>query len=185
MYLLLHSEMVASLREQGSEQAEAKLRSTGFATGLRLITRLTASKIPITTERMVMKFVCKELWTYLFNKPASRLQVDKQGRYLIQDHAFRWLQSFPVLSADAPRSVNSTASQEASVLSELQELTALHLALPCGVLQGALFGLGLERRVAADATLPSVTFTVAQATPSMASGADAGAAAPSEASLNL
>ena len=88
-------------------------------------------------------------------------------------------------------------SQEASVLSELQELTALHLALPCGVLQGArdpklvfvqnssvvarpggpkaahlsthgkcrgaLFGLGLERRVAADATLPSVTFTVAQA----------------------
>jgi len=26
-----------------------------------------------------MKYVCKELWTYLFHQPASRLQADKRG----------------------------------------------------------------------------------------------------------
>lgn len=26
-----------------------------------------------------MKYVCKELWTYLFHQPASRLQADKHG----------------------------------------------------------------------------------------------------------
>ena len=30
-------------------------------------------------ERMIMKYVCKELWTYLFHQPASRLQADKRG----------------------------------------------------------------------------------------------------------
>ncbi|CAE7782731.1 unnamed protein product, partial [Symbiodinium pilosum] len=56
--------------------------------------------------------------------------------YLIQDHGFRWLESFPTLPADAPRAARSAVvSEEAAFLSELQELTTLHLALPCGLLQ--------------------------------------------------
>ncbi|CAE6933742.1 TRAPPC6B [Symbiodinium sp. CCMP2592] len=129
---------------------------------------------------MVMKFVCKDLrlgnriwWTCLFKKPASRLQVDKQGRYLIQDHGFRWFESFPILPAESSRTVNSSSTEEASILSELNELTSLHLALPCGLLQGALFGLGLERRILVEATPPSVTFTVAKAASAMASSTEA------------
>ncbi|CAE7636727.1 TRAPPC6B [Symbiodinium microadriaticum] len=183
LYLLLHAEMVAAAREQGLEQAEAKLRSTGFATGLRLITRLTASKIPITTERMVMKFVCKDLWTCLFKKPASRLQVDKQGRYLIQDTGFRWFESFPILPAESARAVSSS-SEETSILSELSELTTLHLALPCGLLQGALFGLGLERRILVEAAHPpSVTFTVAKAASAVSSTEAAAVSEPSSTAL--
>eukprot|EP00439_Symbiodinium_sp_Y106_P012315 s7741_g1.t2 len=149
LYLLLHAEM-----EQGLEQAEAKLRSTGFATGLRLITRLTASEMPITTERMVMKFVCKDLWTCLFKKPASRLQVDKQGRYLIQDHGFRWFESFPILPAESSLTVNSSSSEGFSFLPP-DAKTSMETQAP--------------------ATPPSVTFTVAKAASAMASSTEAAA----------
>ncbi|CAJ1453444.1 unnamed protein product, partial [Effrenium voratum] len=96
LYSLLRTEMVASLQAAlGAEGAEAKLRAAGFATGLRLVTRLTASRFPIMTERDVIKFMCKELWPSLFHRQASRLQVDKQGRFIIYDNSFRWLENLP------------------------------------------------------------------------------------------
>mmetsp|Transcript_3114 Transcript_3114/g.5485 ORF Transcript_3114/g.5485 Transcript_3114/m.5485 type:complete len:221 (-) Transcript_3114:30-692(-) len=164
MYLLLQAEIVAMLRERSPEQAETKLRSVGFATGLRLVTRLTAVRFPITTERAVMKFICKDLWPYLFAKPASRLQVDKQGRYIIHDNAFRWLENFPVPAAEtSSRERTGVAQGDAAMMAELQNLSTIHLALPCGILQGALYALGLERRVWGEASAPSATFIVAKA----------------------
>lgn len=28
-----------------------------------------------------MKFICKDVWTYLFQQPATRLQADKHGGF--------------------------------------------------------------------------------------------------------
>ncbi|CAL1167381.1 unnamed protein product [Cladocopium goreaui] len=125
MYTLLHAQMVVSLRDTfGPDGAEDKLRRLGFTTGVRLITRLAGSRFPMTNERMIMKYVCKELWTYLFHQPASRLQADKHGGYIIIDHSFRWLEGFAGSSSE---------------VSETQQLALLHLALPCGLLQGVPF----------------------------------------------
>eukprot|EP00931_Biecheleriopsis_adriatica_P080585 TRINITY_DN53939_c0_g1_i1.p1 TRINITY_DN53939_c0_g1~~TRINITY_DN53939_c0_g1_i1.p1 ORF type:complete len:243 (+),score=47.12 TRINITY_DN53939_c0_g1_i1:58-729(+) len=156
VYLLLQAEMASSLRERlGLEVAMAKLQATGFTTGVRLMTRLTAARFPITTERTAMKYVCKDLWTYLFKKPANRLQTDRHGSYIIQDWSFRWLEHFQPASG--------TAAANSKHVAELQETAQLHLALPCGLVQGALHGLGLESIITAEvsaATLPSCSFTV-------------------------
>ncbi|CAE8735914.1 unnamed protein product [Polarella glacialis] len=162
--------MAHSLRDRlGVDVATERLGAIGFTTGIRLATRMTAVKLPITNERNLMKYVCKELWTYLFRKPANRLQTDRLGRYIIQDWSFRWLEQFQppaasggVALAGANGSPQTTLAGRALAV-ELQELACLHLALPCGLLRGALHALGLESKVSAEVSvqgLPQCTFIV-------------------------
>eukprot|EP00747_Dinoflagellata_sp_TGD_P166330 gnl/TRDRNA2_/TRDRNA2_188961_c0_seq1.p1 gnl/TRDRNA2_/TRDRNA2_188961_c0~~gnl/TRDRNA2_/TRDRNA2_188961_c0_seq1.p1 ORF type:complete len:193 (-),score=39.01 gnl/TRDRNA2_/TRDRNA2_188961_c0_seq1:39-617(-) len=155
VFLLLGAEMVRTMGEQcGSLEASwAQLEAIGFSTGMRLVTRLTATRFPITAEQGALKFVCKELWGYLFRKDASRLQADRRGNYIIQDTAFRWLQQF------VPPEGGRPADEEA-----LREVCLAHLAFPCGLIRGALLAIGVECSVTADlsvATLPGCNFTVA------------------------
>merc|ERR550525_2253525 len=99
-----------------------------------------------------MKYVCKDLWAFLFRKPASRLQTDRRGNYIIQDACFRWLeQSTPYPTGPSDRDA------------ELHEAALLHLALPCGVIRGALLAIGVECTVTAEvvvSALPACSFTV-------------------------
>lgn len=152
LQLFLNAEIAQSLQERfGLEKATAQLNAMGYATGLRLATRLVVNRLPLPAERTVMKYVAKDLWTLLFRKSASRLQTDRMGIYIIQDHSFRWLEHF------------SCAEEPQAELQRVQELALLHLALPCGILRGALTVFGLRSAVSAEvspATLPACAFTI-------------------------
>lgn len=152
LQLFLNAEIAQSLQERfGLEKATAQLNAMGYATGLRLATRLMVNRLPLPAERTVMKYVAKDLWTLLFRKSASRLQTDRMGIYIIQDHSFRWLEQF------------SCAEEPQAELQRVQELALLHLALPCGILRGALTVFGLRSSVSAEvspATLPACAFTI-------------------------
>eukprot|EP00929_Paragymnodinium_shiwhaense_P066694 TRINITY_DN33485_c0_g1_i1.p1 TRINITY_DN33485_c0_g1~~TRINITY_DN33485_c0_g1_i1.p1 ORF type:complete len:206 (+),score=21.34 TRINITY_DN33485_c0_g1_i1:131-748(+) len=151
--LLLHGEMVQSLQSRlGTEAAMGQLDGMGMTTGLRLVTRLSAGRFPVVSERNVMKFICKELWPQVFRKAASRLQTDRRGNYIIQDTSFRWLEQFPAMEGDDARNA------------QLHEAAMLQLALPCGLIRGALLALGVECHVTAQVSLPvlpACSFTVA------------------------
>merc|ERR1712066_837339 len=86
--LFVNAEIVQSVH------SVSQLNAIGFAIGVRVATRLAAARFPITAERSAMKYVCKELWAFLFRKPANRLQTDRRGNYIIQDTNFRWLEQF-------------------------------------------------------------------------------------------
>merc|ERR1712032_388315 len=104
-----------------------------------------------------MKYVCKELWTFLFRKPANRLQTDRRGNYIIHDTAFRWLEHFSPPPASASVDCERKSSEANGYDAQLQEAATLHLALPCGFIRGALRALGVESSVIADfavSTLP-------------------------------
>eukprot|EP00928_Gymnodinium_smaydae_P016284 TRINITY_DN16085_c0_g1_i2.p2 TRINITY_DN16085_c0_g1~~TRINITY_DN16085_c0_g1_i2.p2 ORF type:complete len:206 (-),score=49.74 TRINITY_DN16085_c0_g1_i2:81-698(-) len=151
--LLLHAEIARNFRRRlGAEAATAALQDLGFASGRRLVAQLASTRFPLVAERNVMKFVCKELWVHFFRKPASRLQTDQKGNYIIHDAAFRWLEHF------SPSDGSSAQLDE-----ELQQAASLHLAMPCGIIRGGLLALGITSSVRADvsaASLPACSFTV-------------------------
>jgi len=148
--LFLGAEMASRFRDDfGVETAMARLNAIGLAMGARLVTRVTAGRFPLTPERNALKYVGKDLWSTVFQKPASRLQIDRRGNYIIEDSSFRWLEQFtpPENSADPA----------------LHEAALLHLAFPCGVIRGALQAIGIECDVLAEVSvpaLPACTFTV-------------------------
>merc|ERR1712039_5185 len=131
------------------------------AAGVQLATRLAASRFPITAERTAMKYVCKELWQFLFRKAANRLQTDRRGNYIIHDAHFRWLERFspPPASGDADQKCDDLNGYSA----QLEKAAHLHLALPCGLIRGALRALGVESTVTPDfsvSALSACNFTV-------------------------
>mmetsp|Transcript_82537 Transcript_82537/g.238978 ORF Transcript_82537/g.238978 Transcript_82537/m.238978 type:complete len:176 (-) Transcript_82537:28-555(-) len=146
--LFLHMEMARSLWElNGLDAATAQLDAIGFQTGTRFVARQSVLKFPFTTLLNAMKFLCKDVWPVLFRKSVDRLQVDKLGNYVIQDRSFRWLEPLSGGGRDV----------------EVQEAAALHVALPVGVIRGALHALGVDCTVAADisaAALPMCHFKV-------------------------
>uniref|UniRef100_A0A7S1SEB8 Trafficking protein particle complex subunit n=1 Tax=Alexandrium catenella TaxID=2925 RepID=A0A7S1SEB8_ALECA len=155
--LLLNAEMAQSLRRSvGFEAALVQLNMVGFTTGMRLATRLTASRFPILAERIAMKYLCKEVWAFLFRKSVDRLQTDRRGNYHIHDARFRWLEQ---LSPPPDGGRRSAGAGDA----ELHEAANLHLALPCGIIRGVLMAVGIDTTVTpefATSTLPACTFTV-------------------------
>mmetsp|Transcript_36816 Transcript_36816/g.83305 ORF Transcript_36816/g.83305 Transcript_36816/m.83305 type:complete len:185 (-) Transcript_36816:168-722(-) len=156
--LFLNAEMAQSLLDRlGREAAMRQLNAVGYSTGMRLATRLSASRFPIVAERHVMKYLCKELWPPLFRKPADKLQTDRHGYYIIQDTSFRWLEQ---LSPPASSGGGDTGARDAG----LHEAALLHLSLPCGLIRGMLLAIGLESTVSAEvsvSTLPACSFIVA------------------------
>eukprot|EP00927_Polykrikos_kofoidii_P022585 TRINITY_DN21021_c0_g1_i1.p1 TRINITY_DN21021_c0_g1~~TRINITY_DN21021_c0_g1_i1.p1 ORF type:complete len:199 (-),score=40.67 TRINITY_DN21021_c0_g1_i1:45-641(-) len=141
----LHMEMASSL---SSDQ----LKAVGMSTGARIIQRLATSRGLIIHELPAMKFLCKEVWTQLFKKSVSRLQTDSRGFYVIHDNSFRWLEHLsPVKGGGEKLEV------------EIYDVAMLHLAMPCGIIRGALLAFGIDCSVQAEisvATLPACTFTV-------------------------
>mmetsp|Transcript_80649 Transcript_80649/g.250304 ORF Transcript_80649/g.250304 Transcript_80649/m.250304 type:complete len:189 (+) Transcript_80649:95-661(+) len=155
--LFLNAEMAQSFRSRlGLEAAQVELNFIGFTTGMRLATRLTESRFPIMAERSAMRYVCKEVWAFLFRKPADRLQTDRRGYYIIQDARFRWLEQLSPPPDGGRRGAGAHDAQ-------LHEAAALHLALPCGLIRGVLMAVGIESTVTADISvseLPACSFTV-------------------------
>mmetsp|Transcript_38820 Transcript_38820/g.91301 ORF Transcript_38820/g.91301 Transcript_38820/m.91301 type:complete len:178 (-) Transcript_38820:23-556(-) len=149
--MLLNMEIAFNSRQRkGLDGALEELELMGFATGSRLVTKLTEGRCPIPAEKEAVRFICKEVWQAMFRKQATRLQTDRRGSYIIQDSAFRWLEQL----APPPSGGHDT---------ELHETALLSLAYPCGLIRGALLGVGVECTVAPEvsvSSLPACSFTV-------------------------
>ncbi|CBZ49864.1 putative transport protein particle component Bet3 domain-containing protein [Neospora caninum Liverpool] len=83
----------AALRSGGNRRETlATLEAAGFQIGVRLLERLSLRlQTRMWEQRECLKFVCKDLWQILFQKQADRLQTNRRGGYVIQDHSLPWL----------------------------------------------------------------------------------------------
>lgn len=63
----------------------------GYATGFRLIERLTREWSRFKDELETMKFICTDFWTVIYKKQIDNLRTNHQGVYVLQDNAFRFL----------------------------------------------------------------------------------------------
>jgi hypothetical protein len=119
----------------------------------------------------VIKFLCKEFWSEVFKKQVDNLKTNYrvrctptlacafyphaflsfwcQGVYVLTDTRFRWLSRFA--GASGPGA---------------SEVVARALHVPCGILAGALAGLGVAAVVTAEpGAPPACAFTVRIKTP--------------------
>ncbi|XP_075242244.1 trafficking protein particle complex subunit 6b-like [Convolutriloba macropyga] len=148
MFEFLHMETVQSFlnehKQRGSsmDHCYAKLEYMGFRFGQKLIEKFSKERERLKDELEMMKYICKEFWFNIYRKNIDNLRTNHQGVYVLTDNQFRFL-----------RSISST-----------DQFTAeCHpfLAIPCGVLRGALANIGVSASVSSEIVKPpQVKFTV-------------------------
>ncbi|XP_076343416.1 trafficking protein particle complex subunit 6B-like isoform X2 [Tachypleus tridentatus] len=82
-----------------------------------------------------MKFICKELWLWMYKKQIDNLRTNHQGVYVLQDNSFRFL-------------------TQLSQSKQYVESTYKYLAFSCGVIRGALSNLDIICVVTAEVSSP-------------------------------
>ena len=71
----------------------ALLRRIGTHIGARIGSRLTEGSSPFLEAKDAVKFVCKDMWYYLYRQQATRLQANRKGVFVIHDSTFPPLQT--------------------------------------------------------------------------------------------
>ena len=120
-------------------RSASRLCARGFAppcSPKRRLRRYARDKPRFGEHLEAIKFLCKEFWSEVFKKQVDNLKTNYRGVYVLTDNRFRWLHRF----AGAPPGGAGVA-----------EAIARQLHLPCGVLCGALAGLGVQAVVTAEA----------------------------------
>lgn len=138
------------------------LQHCGFRVGSRVTERLTLKCLRMPEQRECVKFVCKDLWHFLFQKQADRLQTNRRGGYVIHDANLPWLRrvshfAVPVINPSLSykgAEAGALEHQEGEILRAAATQPQLHVAFVCGAIKGALAALGLDCTVTAEAPRP-------------------------------
>ncbi|KAL9940913.1 hypothetical protein V8E36_000401 [Tilletia maclaganii] len=126
-------------------ETSVRMEAVGFHAGSNIAQRLISLRPPLTSTLDVLKFVCKELWTTVWEKQVDNLRTNHRGVYVLQDNAFK-----PMLRMSTSQGSAETARQSKS-----------HLAYSIGIIRGALAQLGVPATVVAEANqLPQCVFHI-------------------------
>ncbi len=126
------------------EKSEHLLEKMGYDVGFRLSEAIAAETRCIGSDPLdIVKFICKEFWTFVFRKKIDKLQTNHRGVFVLSDSSFKWFMKY--ISNDEK---NQEAAKRIS-------------KFPCGLLRGALANLGLVSIISADLTaMPAVSFSI-------------------------
>lgn len=145
LFDLLQMEVVNfthSMKSVNRHEANTKLEKMGFRVGQSLIERFTKDSPRFKDELDLMKFICKDFWGMLFMKQIDNLRTNHQGVYVLNDNCFKLLSKLPV---------------NRQYILEGEK----YVAFPCGLIRGALAGLGVTSFVTAIVNeMPAVKFQV-------------------------
>ncbi|KXT01443.1 hypothetical protein AC578_9548 [Pseudocercospora eumusae] len=136
--------------EETREAVFWRLDGLGYRVGQGLVERFSANKPRPTSPLDAIKFICKDLWILLFRKQIDNLKTNHRGVYVLTDARFQ-----PLSRMSVDRRAGARAGEDA-----LRRAQA-YLYFPCGVIRGALQGLGLDVTTTAETTeIPSATFQI-------------------------
>lgn len=145
LFDLLQMEMVHFIHNSkgiSKNEANTKLEQMGFRVGQSLIEKFTKDSPRFKEELDIMKYLCKDFWVLLYNKQVDNLRTNHQGVYVLVDSEFKLL---------------NRIGPSRQHIGECQK----YVAYPCGLIRGALAGLGKASFVTADINdMPSVKFQV-------------------------
>ncbi|KAJ3361055.1 Trafficking protein particle complex subunit 33 [Allomyces javanicus] len=126
-----------------------KMEMLGYNVGQRLVERLAKDHARFTDTLDVVKFICKEFWMAVFRKQVDNLKTNHRGVYVLQDNNFRWFMN----------------ASGATTLQDATQAMTPFLWFPCGLIRGALAGLGYATVVMAESVgIPQCTFQIKIAT---------------------
>ena len=116
----------------------------------------TNEDIPATFDLDMVKFICKNFWESLFNKQIDILRTNHKGLYVLTDNNFQWIESI------SPEGEMVVEGERAGGMGGW-EAREDFVVFPCGLIQGALQGLGINSKVTAEiagVTTTKVLFNV-------------------------
>ncbi|PLW16988.1 hypothetical protein PCANC_05784 [Puccinia coronata f. sp. avenae] len=131
------------------EAHRLRMDAAGYKVGWSLAERLSRDKpriskaIPDPLE--IMKFICKDIWTAMYNKQVDNLRTNHRGIYVIQDHSYR-----AFLRVSVPKGYES----------EMDEMCRKMVIFPSAVIRGALMNLGVQSVVSVEIAIPQCTFQI-------------------------
>jgi trafficking protein particle complex subunit 6 len=128
---LLESLRIFSKEELADKKASMK--EMGMSVGERIIGFIVKEHVWMKENNSLMRFICKELWMYLFGRYIGRLQANGKGVYIMYDYKFHWFQGLDM---------NDTIDHDC-----IEKYCNLALSWVCGVLKGALKGMGKDSSI--------------------------------------
>ncbi|KAK3110845.1 hypothetical protein LTR53_014443 [Teratosphaeriaceae sp. CCFEE 6253] len=138
------------MSEQTRESVFWRLDGLGYRVGQGLVERFSVNKPRPTTPLDAIKFVCKDLWILVFRKQIDNLKTNHRGIFVLTDNRFQQLSRMSV-----DRRTGMKGAEEALARAQT------YLYYPCGIIRGALAGLGVEATVEASSTeIPTATFQI-------------------------
>ncbi|KAK0534790.1 hypothetical protein OC835_002563 [Tilletia horrida] len=141
----LRRDEVNALEPDVDFETAVRMETIGFHVGANIAQRLAGLRPPLMSTLDVLKFVCKELWTTVWEKQVDNLRTNHRGVYVLQDNAFK-----PLLRMSTAQGQSETARQSKA-----------HLAYPIGIVRGALAQMGVPASVVAEANqLPQCVFHI-------------------------
>ncbi|CAE6373193.1 unnamed protein product [Rhizoctonia solani] len=131
--------------DENEEALRVRLESIGMHVGANLAEKLSRDRSRFTDTLDIVKFICKDLWTTVWEKQVENLRTNHRGVYVLTDSPFK-----PLARISAYGTTPET----------LQKARA-YAYVPAGIIRGALARLGLQGTVTPDiADLPRCTFQI-------------------------
>jgi hypothetical protein len=130
----LMDSLKAISKEELTEKRQA-MKEMGQSVGERIINFIVKEHVWTKESNSLMRFICKELWMYLFGRYIGRLQSNGKGVYMMFDYKFHWFQSL-----DVSESIDKEA---------VEKYCSLALSWVCGVLKGVFKGIGKDSTIEA------------------------------------
>lgn len=141
--------LLESLRTFSKEELADKravMKEMGLGVGERVIGFIVKEHVWMKENNSLMRFVCKELWMYLFGRYIGRLQSNNKGVYIMYDYKFHWFQGL-----DMADNIDRDCIEKYCILA---------LSWVCGVLKGALKGIGKDSTIEGVIEDSSCKFTI-------------------------
>ena len=82
---------IKKLDSQTEQEKLAGLKNFGHNLGVKVSELLSKSRQKITEPLEIVKYICKDLWTYTWGKNADRLRTNYEEMYQIEDNKFKWI----------------------------------------------------------------------------------------------
>ncbi|KAG9307951.1 NO signaling/Golgi transport ligand-binding domain-containing protein [Chiua virens] len=131
--------------DDDDEGVRTRLEAMGLHVGANFVERLCRDRPLFGDSLDAIKFVCKELWVSCWDKQVDNLRTNHRGVFVLQDNTFK------------PISRISSWQGRPEALKRAR----IYLALPAGLIRGALARIGLHGTVTTEITaLPHCTFQI-------------------------
>jgi len=134
-----------SVVDEDEEPVRQRLEAIGMHVGANFSERLCRDR-PLFSETLdAIKFICKDVWAACWDKQVDNLRTNHRGVYVLQDNSFK------------PITRLSSCDGRAEAIKRAR----LYVAIPAGIIRGALSRLGYAGTVNPEITsLPQCTFQV-------------------------
>jgi len=126
------------------EGVRARFEAIGYHVGANITEKLCHDRTTFPDTLDIIKFICKDLWLVCWDKQVDNLRTNHRGVYVLQDNSFK-----PIARISSWES-RADATKRARV----------YVAMPTGIIRGALMRLGLHGTVTPETNLPQCTFQV-------------------------